>query len=426
MYNLKDFNLELKSTLSKPLYYFFCAYSLFIVIQYVTNYPFIPALIFYAAVVPSILFCGYKNGFLSRIISLEYWKIQPIERKLLLFLFIYVFINSLFLSAGIKGFKKNITNDISLFLFIACSLVYFSLPKKYLEVFFSVLTVTGLIFAMASIAVFLADGSESRLLPIGRAHHQILGASVYGFIGIISLYLFYIANGENIFITAKKIFYIMTILVIFIMILLTGSRGPMLSYIICIATGIFIYARSPLKTKLYYIFLSIAVLGSIAYFITISEHSYIHSYFKSLIDRGSAQRLDLWKLTLSEIKLQPFFGYGLNARLNHIYYAPHNIFLGSAYYLGLTGMVLFLSLTIITFIKSCRITRCKHELSSVHGVKYSKFILLLLMHAYLSGFFDNSQLIKGVSPLWIIFWLPVAMAISNLKPSLAPVQVGAT
>ena len=87
-------------------------------------------------------------------------------------------------------------------------------------------------------------------------------------------------------------------------------------------------------------------------------------------------------------------------------HSPHNLFLATALAIGVPGMVvLVLALWHLAVDRLCRLRLCDAE---------TLLNWLFLMLAVASALIDHSRVVKGPSPLWILFWMPVAICIGEL------------
>ena len=119
----------------------------------------------------------------------------------------------------------------------------------------------------------------------------------------------------------------------------------------------------------------------------------------------------IWVLAWSQIRDQPLFGHGLAANLPPSLGAdrsfPHDLYLSLLFYSGAIGLVLFLAWSAVLARHLAR-----------HWSADLPWIAALCVNGLLAGLSDFGQITKGPGPLWLIIWLPAALAAtaSPLKP----------
>ncbi len=129
---------------------------------------------------------------------------------------------------------------------------------------------------------------------------------------------------------------------------------------------------------------------------------------QSFIDRKDSSRLGIWQLTIQHIKEHPFVGLGMRTRLDHpvtSVYMPHNIYLATAFYIGIPGGMLFMAGILGTLYKGIASLASDNLLA--------KFGFILLLCGLLSAVTDFGQLVRGAGPFLLVFWMPIAFVIAN-------------
>ena len=115
---------------------------------------------------------------------------------------------------------------------------------------------------------------------------------------------------------------------------------------------------------------------------------------------GTSGHFEAWRLAWSGIAARPLFGNGLAADLPLTYGAdkrfPHDLFLSLLFYSGAVGLALFLPLLAMV---ATRVIRARDA-----------WVGSLLVSGLVAGLTDFGQITKGPGPLWLIIWLPLALA----------------
>lgn len=398
--NTKNYVKSALSPCHTALKAVFIAYIIYVSSHYASPKAIYSSIIFYVFAIPSMLYYLYINpNFLYQILD---------KYKLLLFLFIYLIVHSFYMMHEMETylFIKGIRNIFATFLFIILSIIFFQQSDtKVKNLFFYSLCIIGIIFTIVSYVKYFYLKQyliNMRLVPFGFARHEILGASLYGIIGLIALHFTFVTHN----LLYKLCFFFLSILIL-LLIMLTFSRGPIIAYGLCFATTLIIYSQSHYKTFIY-IFITLIILTVILFLISLYT-DIISVYLDHLVDRGTSFRIILWKLTISKIIDKPILGYGIrNIFTSEVPggYSPHNVYLSTAYYFGLPTLFLLIG------IMAQAITK---PLLNIEKDFYAKLVIILFLHAILSTMTDHGQLARGNTPIWIIFWLPICMSLAYNK-----------
>lgn len=375
---------------------FFAAFPLFLYAQFAIASSAAINALFYALVLPVWGYYLYQNRNLATPLFTH-----PASIVAGLF-FAYVIFHAAFTAGLYPDASKVIRNTLAtgIFFFAAASFFAFSDMETRKNLIRRIAWVSG-ICATVSIGIYLmtAPHQDPRMIPLGRADTQVLAAFVYSFGGICALFALTQQHARRV-----KAALLACSFADFAAILLTQSRMAIAVFLLCILIGgLFFGRRSRVIALALPGFTAVALLAGIPFFLGISPLE----YGMELIARGDSFRLELWELTLQKIQENPWLGHGMMARIDHpITHSPHNIFLATALALGLPGLALLALALAVPGIYLLR--------QLIHRPDATLFIFLLLGNGIASGLIDHSRIVKGPSPLWIIFWLPVAVATGEL------------
>jgi len=366
------------------------AYIIFFSIQYPVSAGAATTIAFYAFILPAFIYFLYKDkqSFLETIS-------QPIP-SLLGILMAGTLIHCLILSTDLQTTLKISSKTLCTAAFIFVSIIFFSKIKQPIyERFFLLTALLGGACALISVGYFLLPAtSEARLVPLGRASHPILGSFVYIIPAIFALYAF---QNHNLSLWIRFLLCI-SICIIALMIALTQSRMAMLSFAVCISLGSLIIFPKHIILKFT---VGMIVAGLIILFFIPNSFTSIHEYITALLARGDSLRFELWQLTFEGIKEKPLIGHGLHQQISHPNnYGPHNMYLGTAFHLGIPIALLLITIIGLSFWTALSYCRIKD--------KESIIALLLLINGTLAGITEFGELAKSPGPLWLIFWLPIA------------------
>ena len=127
-----------------------------------------------------------------------------------------------------------------------------------------------------------------------------------------------------------------------------------------------------------------------------------------LLPRGDSFRISIWTTTLQRVAEQPWVGLGIltsddvvtgNLLLQH----PHNLYLAVLFQGGVVALFLYLMVLWKSLV----------ELSKNYAESDSKLALSILAIAGFAHLLDEHELIDKVGAVWILIWLPVAVALGN-------------
>jgi O-antigen ligase len=421
--NIKNWSTEK----TDPLGRFALSYSLYIALSYLVSSPFFGTAFFLICVIPTAInvlrlhegnatSCLETRGCLWACVFILYAvMISPFS--------------SLSLSIGVE---KTLIPALETAAFFMASLLFFThIPYEKMHRFFLLLTSVVGFCALASLMMHASspEGLSARLAPLGRASHPILGALVYGSVGIIALYLS--LNSQHLW---ERLYAASVSLLVGILIFFTGSRAPLGIYLMSTTLILFAFQRSHrtslkrialtllwglcIPSLLFMSFLSILSFfreESFSWVISFSRiGDFISGYSKEALNRGGSLRPEIWTEAWARIQEKAFFGHGIHGRITlpptdsvspARTYHIHNLFLGTLFHMGIPGALLFYTYLIWAFKEAIRQYLSTHPLCILSSV--------LFFFALLSGIFDLSQPIKPPGPIWIIFWFPLAFLIAN-------------
>jgi O-antigen ligase len=377
-------------------------YAVLVLMQYAISAPFFSTAMFYGLLLPLVVISGWRNRNM----------VSDSTAKPMIVGFGVLFAFVLLQAAGcgnLHDIKKTAMDTLATATFLFGSTLFFGIQnERKLHRFLAVWAVLAAVCAVASIYAFHVGYPASRydgtrLSPIGRAGNPILGGLVYGSAGIVALYCARQARSG-----VKEIGYVGIVSIIGYLIVLTGSRMPLVAYVLCVSLGV-LRGHGSRKRLLLSV---IAALGAVGLAIYMTPHvqDAIADYFTQCFLRKDGYRFELWRQTMSGIIEHPWLGNGLQTRLlppsgAPDAYNPHNLYLATAFYLGIPAAVGFAGLILWCVGLGIRLVRT--------GDPINMLAWLLLLQGLMSGMTDHAQLVKTPSPLWFILWLPVGFVIAR-------------
>ena len=203
-----------------------------------------------------------------------------------------------------------------------------------------------------------------------------------------------------------------------VVIVISHERGPLLALVVAATVGIAVLRQ----WKLF----GLLCLGSLIFGGDFLYYWFQHTSILTLqkpyqiivdflLDRDTLNvRTRIWSYALELITQRPWTGYGLQSTFKLEGSAgsvnPHNLYLSTAYYLGIPGLTLLLVPLFAAFAYALR------GLAS----RRNQLCFILLVHAVLATSTNYGQVVKSAAPLWTIYWLPIAMALANASTRRSP------
>jgi O-antigen ligase len=269
---------------------------------------------------------------------------------------------------------------------------------------FGALFVLGCIAAaisLASYAIILGqDGRFSikellgeRLVPIGRANHQILGAG-----GLAACFFAGLAIYPKVTLRRKRLI-VAGLLLIAITVALTQSRGPILAIgLALVATSILELFRIPATRVTAGLVLAVLCFAIPVVFVLAEPWLKAWACTTHISLCRPSNRQDVWGLVSEMIQERLWFGIGPSFRfpggaVSH----PHNGILGLTFYFGLP--MAFLLLGIIAF--------AVKQAAAAPSSPSRTFALLGIFFSMSFVATDLSNPFAFVNTLYLYLWLPV-------------------
>ncbi len=220
-------------------------------------------------------------------------------------------------------------------------------------------------------------GDTRRLHGWGISYHPVLGAAVLSVCLLTAL-------DQAMRDSGRRRWHLAASCVIALAIILTKSRGPQLAVTAAI---LLLVVLGPVR-RWAPLVLALPPLACVA----------------GIVRAGTTGHIAIWRATWREIQARPAFGHGLAADLPASLGGdkrfPHDLYLSLLFYSGAVGLLLFGALAAVL---AARLLKAR-------GKADTPWIVALCVNALVAGITDDGQITKGPGPLWLIVWLPAAMA----------------
>lgn len=293
-----------------------------------------------------------------------------------------------------RNTESSLTHSVYIIIFLAMLVTLYNSEKRALAINASILGF--IILATYLISIDYQDLLTNRLdIASSPGPSNVIDVGGYFAIGII---LSFIA-----FKNSKRNIYICTAFFLFIALLLTQSRGPLIALVISLI--ITSYYTTPTKKSIYYYLLALAVIVIVLFYTGIIEM--VLARFEELSTQVYL-RISIWEHSYEIIKQAPLLGYGFEKELNFINYSgehittTHSLYLGVMLKGGIVGLIIFLSLLCYG------ISQALHFIKNERRLEAALFFFTLIFYIP-QGIFN----ISNPSEAWYLFWFPLGIMMSS-------------
>lgn len=274
----------------------------------------------------------------------------------------------------------------TLMLFAGCYLLVRYRSEIVQPLLFSA-AIVGLIASIYNLYMFARIYEPGmRLIGGGAFDNPLLSSHLFGFFCAYWLSLSMICKRRRIL-----WFSIPALTVMFLAVLATGSRTPLVALTLAaLWLGFICWNRRSV------VLLGILLVGGAA----------VSALFSSMIiARGDSYRFEIWQIVLQKIAERPWTGHGYDAALTvdpglgYMLAEPHNFALGVLYYVGIFGFIPWL------FVQAWGL------LSSWHHRLQPLFIIAStwLVFGIGSGLTEGGGIISRPKEHWFLLWIPLAL-----------------
>ena len=410
---------------------FYCMAGLIVPLQFISANKFVTA---------GMTLMGVLLGIYNLFVKKAYLKVRKIEYLVLFFL-----LNILTSLIVIKyGFSTNVKNSVVFFIyFFAIYPVFQSFTAKkskvLFNVFFSVITVANTLGVLISIGQFFVLKGyhvldyKGLLIRQGFVESRLFGILASpNYLSIISLMvIIYLWTRVSIYNSFIKILAIVSIILNFVYIVLSGSRTTLICLLVVAFLYAFISADWTKKPKALLSLVLAVGLVFVAYnTVKYSSDVYLKAHSAELQNQQaegqngdknlslertdtseeniSNNRFAIWQSTASFIPKRPLFGYSAgnwyelgkqydeSAYIIKQHYLTHNGYLELLFYNGLTGFITmatfvlsFIFYSVKKFKKDQQEGKHNHELISILLMT----VVILISNLFLSSTFYGISLL---------------------------------
>jgi len=210
-------------------------------------------------------------------------------------------------------------------------------------------TIAAALFALGivlQVPGFYVEGGEGRLSGMGENPNAVAGNSALALLIILGLFLYRTYR----YTSRKKLFLIILSLPLFAAIVMSGSRGALLAFLMGGMVYLFPYRRS--KRVLTAIFIVTVAVSAVVYFVA-TNSDFLERWNRTYYEGSLEGREDIFATAAEMILERPMLGwqpvdyyYELGRRLGGVYFSKgrdaHNLFLTVLLQVGVIGAIPFL------------------------------------------------------------------------------------
>jgi len=258
------------------------------------------------------------------------------------------------------------------------------------------------IAATASLILFYAGNTFPYARVEGLSPYtkvQTTSANMYGLYAIVGLCFFIQKEKRTQMILLLQLMTLIMTTVLFFFLIFSQTRGALIAFLFTAFIMLFL-------NKNWKAILLLTTLSAIT--ITFVELS---DSIRGFFERGPGPRISLWLDSLSLIAEKPMFGHGhmtyymLDGGTN-TYKHPHNVILDLTLKYGLFGLGLWSLITGYAMAKAIYVGKMTRDWT----------LAVMLIFSITAMMFTNRDFLASPNPSWIIYWLPVGLALIKTSP----------
>ena len=252
--------------------------------------------------------------------------------------------------------------------------------------------VAGAVIAGLSVFNFYllsGNGLHERIRPLGEAEHPIIGMYYYAFSLILAGIILLRSKSSK-----SMLIALLCIGVLFLIFFLSRSRGPLLGLVVTTFLFLLFLMRGWRRWVL-----PLVAVALVAVFLFLMKEGWL-----ARLDTG---RFIIWHTVFDSVPKALWFGHGATTE-NYVYFSEtygwqhaHNIWLGHMYWGGVVGVML---LGMVCCRTAWLLWRCRGGTLSMLG-------LGLLCFGLVSMLTDGNLLLTYPGPVWMVFVVPVGLAL---------------
>lgn len=280
---------------------------------------------------------------------------------------------------------------LMLVVFILATMSLSSNSEKFFGQIQFCLSLVASIAAIGYVFIFYAHYSFPRYRvggPFDYTQNPNQAAMFFGFVGILAFWSYFYSKK-----LWAKPFYGFVLFIIIAYLFMSQSRGPIFGFLVTLILGFILEKRWKeigITLAIWVVVIFLVEKGNIG--------------VRSLLERGMADRIDIWIITFKRLIQAPVLGEGYFTDVSidihrSLESSPHNLLLLVMLKSGAIGGGLLILLVITAL---------------VHSYKYflasgSWIFICVLAYFITCMTFDSTHLLYKPDLGWLIFWMPIGL-----------------
>ena len=340
--------------------------------------------------------------FLGIVVQLFSQRMKPILRANSVHLIVictflaYMLMNNLW-NTSLAATLKPIGYVLLILSFLICIPFIFAQYKGFFILFIRTLLISASISATFSLwAYFELDyrtEDHERLIAFGGLDNPVMSGLSYGAVCILG---FAHIVHRPLF---ERALVSIGLLIILTALLLTETRSALLGLIFS-ATALIIVYKERLPLQQFYVLTKSLVIILLAALL-----AYYAGYLDALLERSTSLRPELWESVYVHLSLsEQITGMGISTDAS-IYYDgllyqhPHSIYLSTAYYGGVIGLVALLAMFGYSLFRMTKLDR-----------SIMIYAIPLFIYGLICLTVDGNRIIRKIDFIWLMIWLPISLS----------------
>ena len=311
----------------------------------------------------------------------------------------YLAFSNIWIDHSIKTSALYIGYSLLILCFVSSLAVLEQYFDKFFNSFLAILVISACLSVIYSVYFFHALDYqplvESRLYALGGLYNPVVSALSYGAVLTLSLTNFAINQKLS-----QRLLYGASIIILTIGIVYTGTRSVWIGLLVSSLVLLYFLPNLAQSKKIRIIIIAqLCLIAILAVMYKLGLH-------EDILQRSTSFRFEIWKTVLSTVwNNNLFFGHGLNALEvvryeQFVFEHPHSIYFSTLFYGGIMG------LTILLIVIGQLILSLYKENLMPYGI----YAISALAFGLSCLFFDGDKLLTKVNFIWLLFWLPFAIA----------------
>lgn len=288
---------------------------------------------------------------------------------------------------------------------------------QFLDSFITVMIGASVVSAAISIHFFYnlefnPGDDRERLYGMGRMGNPVVSALSFSVPLIFAMH----RTMHRTSVAERGIWALAGIVLVYALIL-TGTRSIWPGLFFAVLAGTMINRQLTIRVRLVIITLLMLTAATSLGIVLGSDAG--PGLFEDLTQRSTSYRPEIWSSILAGFtEHNIWLGAGLNANTEvrsngYVFVHPHSIYLATLFYGGIVGLSMLIALLALTTRTLIRAPDSPWRAPAIMTLAFAAATLAV----------DGNRLLEKMDYIWVVFWLPVALAVCLSSASVAAADV---